>query len=133
MNKLPNLKFGHDIIWDAGAVLSIGLTVDNVPLFRIFHDYDEATEAYTIVYVFMRDEDFLPFVNGIKSYHETIFDSDLISIVTYTKGEVSSTEIGSVEFFLDYDPVNYSDMGMQLVPLRKELTEFLMENPSYLR
>lgn len=116
-NKL-NFKFIQEIIYHDGPLISLGITEDNLPVLKMWLDVNREEKYNVYAYVFIREEDLLPFVNNEKLYYDVLRDSHKIISWKYGTQMFDSQEMSHEYFLAHYAPTKKD------VSLDSDLAEF---------
>lgn len=129
VTELLKFKFLEELVYYDGPLLSIGVTEDNQPVFEVWLNINREEKYSLYAYVFIRPEDFYPFIQDEKMYFNVLKDS--LSITAWkVNQEYYDFEEMSVEYFLEnYGPNETVSLNDDLIDFREKLIELEKQYP----
>ncbi len=124
--QILDFEFLEDIIYYDGPILSLGITEKKEPVLMIWCDRDTEKNFNLYAYVYIREQDFNPFIHGLLSYYQTLSQASEIIIFKYDGNKAFHFQILDNDLFIEqYGPKNPNvDLTNDLIQVKEKLISF---------
>lgn len=127
INQSLTFKFKKTIIFYDGPLLSLGITEDNEAVLEVWVDENSEKRYSKYSYIFLKKEDFEPFIHDQKSYHDVIQDSRQIVYYKHDgKSSYDFEEIDPTTYLEEYGPTKSVSLQNDLIMIREHLNMFYL-------
>lgn len=130
INKQLDFKFIKDIIYYDGPLLSLGITPDNIPVLEVWNDINREENYHLYSYVFIREEDLMPFINCEKLFYDVLQDSKAIITWKYNGEAYDFEETNIDDYLANYGPKKKVSLEKDFIDFLPSFNAFLEQDKS---